>query len=184
MGLRALFVTLAGLAFSAALPVQAVTVVSCKDKDGTPYFADRCPPGTAKTGEKELKGSPRRDADAELAEVSKAHPVVLFTVQNCDACDLVRQQLKTRGIPYTEKDVGPDNIDNQQALKAVSGGGSTVPTATIGERSFTGYSRAALELGLDEAGYPARTADTAAPASTPAAAQSPTPAADPATASQ
>jgi len=42
-----------------------------------------------------------------------------------------------------------------------------VPTTAVGTRVFTGYSRAALDLGLDEAGYPPRAgvaADNAAPA--------------------
>lgn len=166
------FAAVAGLALACAGSVHAVTVVSCKDKDGSTYFADRCPPGSARLGEKEVRGGPRRDAAAELAEVAKSHPVVLYSVADCDACDLVRQQLKRRNIPYTEKDVGADQLDNQQALKAVGNGNLTVPTVAIGTRAFAGYSRAALDLGLDEAGYPPRAeatapapADAAAPAS-------------------
>lgn len=172
MGLRSLVVTILGLALGAALPAAAVTVVSCKDKDGTTFFADRCPPGTAKMGEKQVRSGPRRDLAAELAEVAKANPVVFFTVPDCDACDLVRQQLKRRNIPYTEKDVGPDNLENQQALKATANGNTTVPTVAIGARTFSGYSRAALDLGLDEAGYPPRaTAPAAAAAGSPPASE-------------
>lgn len=154
------FAAVAGLALAAAGAVSAVTVVSCKDKDGSTYFADRCPPGAVQLGEKEVRGDRRRDPAAELAEVAKAHPVVLYSIAGCDACDLVRQQLQARKIPFTEKDVGADQIDNQQALKAAGKGNMTVPTVAIGERTFTGYSRAALDLGLDDAGYPPR-ADTA-----------------------
>ncbi len=149
------FAAVVGLALTAG-PAPAVTVVSCKDKDGSTFFADRCPPGATKMGEKEVRGGPRLDTEAALAEVAKSHPVVLYTVPNCDACDLVRQQLKMRNVPFTEKDVGAEQVDNQQALKAVSKGNMTVPTTAVGARVFTGYSRAALDLGLDEAGYPPR----------------------------
>jgi len=137
-------------------PAAAVTVVSCKDKDGSTYFADRCPPGAAKLGEKEVRSGPRRDGELALAEAVKRHPVVLYTVADCDACDLVRQQLTSRQVPFTEKDVGPDQIDNQQALKAAANGNMTVPTVAIGSETFSGYSRAALDQGLDAAGYPPR----------------------------
>jgi len=162
------FAAVAGLALAAG-SVSAVTVVSCKDKDGSTYFADRCPPGATRLGEKEVRSGSRKDAAAELAEVSKAHPVVLYSVAECDACDLVRQQLKMRNIPYAEKDVGSDQIENQQALKAIGNGNIIVPTVAIGTQTFTGYSRAALDLGLDEAGYPPR-AEAAAPAPAGAAA--------------
>ena len=161
MGLRLLIVPVVAVALSAALPAHAVTVLTCKDKDGNQYFADRCPPDAAKLGEKQLPGGPRKNPAQDLAEVSKQHPVVLFSVADCDACDLVRHQLTTRGIPFSEKDVG-DNLENQTALKAIANGGTTVPTVAIGSRTFTGYSRAALEMGLNEAGYPTRAA--AAPA--------------------
>jgi len=150
------FVALAGFILAAAVPVSAVTVVSCKDQDGSTYFADRCPPGAVRMAEKEVRGGPRRDAEAALAEVAKTHPVVFYSVSDCDACDLVRQQLKSRNVPYTEKDVGPNQIDNQQALKAVGSGNMTVPTVVVGTQAFTGYSRAALDAGLDGAGYPPR----------------------------
>lgn len=163
------FAVIAGFACAVAAPVSAVTVVSCKDKDGSTYFADRCPPGSTRLGEKEVRGGPRRDAAAELAEIAKSHPVVLYSVADCDACDLVRQQLKTRNVPYTEKDVGPDQIDNQQALKAVGNGNIIVPTVAIGTQTFTGYSRAALDLGLDEAGYPPRAMAETPTAAPPAA---------------
>lgn len=154
----------AALALCASFPSLAVTVVTCKDKDGNEFFSDHCPAGTQKVKEKQLRGGPRRTGPEQLAEVAKKSPVVLFTVPDCDACDLVRNQLKKRGIPYTEKDVG-ENVENQSALRELSGG-TTVPTVAIGSRTLTGYSRAALDLGLDEAGYPVQVdaADRAAAA--------------------
>lgn len=133
-------------------PVQAVTVVDCKVKDNHQYYGDRCPPDSEKVGEKRLPSRSKKDPAEVMAEAAKENPVVLFSVPGCDACDLVRHQLTTRGIPFTEKDVGSDT-ENQQALKSLSAGGTTVPTVAVGSRTFTGYSRAALDMGLTEAGY-------------------------------
>jgi glutaredoxin len=143
------------LVFGASFVVQAVTVVKCRDRDGTEFFADHCPGGATKIEEKRVRAGLRRSDAEQLADVAKKNPVVLFTVPDCDACDLVRQQLGKRGVPYTEKDVGA-SVENQTALRELTGGGTTVPTVAIGLRTFTGYSRAALDLGLDEAGYPSR----------------------------
>ncbi len=147
-----LAIPFAALALCASFSSLAVTVVTCRDKDGNEFFSDRCPAGTLKVQEKHLRGGPRRTGAEQLAEVARKSPVVLFTVPACDACDLVRNQLKKRGIPYAEKDVGED-VENQAALRAMTSG-TTVPTVAVGSRTLTGYSRAALDLALDEAGYP------------------------------
>jgi len=155
MRARTLALPFAALVLCASFSSLAVTVVTCKDKDGNEFFSDRCPAGTVKLQEKHLRGGPRRTGAEQLAEVARKNPVVLFTVPDCDACDLVRNQLKKRAIPFGEKDVG-DDVGNQTALREMTGGTTTVPTVAVGSRTLTGYSRAALDLALDEAGYPAR----------------------------
>jgi len=157
-----LAIQFAALALCASSSSLAVTVVTCKDKDGNEFFSDHCPAGTLKVDEKQLRGGLRRTGAGQLAEVARKSPVVLFTVPDCDACDLVRNQLKKRGIPYTEKDVG-ENVENQAALRDITGG-TTVPAVAIGSHSLTGYSRAALDLGLDQAGYPVQVEAAAAAA--------------------
>jgi len=164
MRARPLALPFAALALCASFSSLAVTVVTCRDKDGTEFFSDYCPAGTVKVQEQHMRGAPRRTGAEQLAEVARKSPVALFTVPDCDACDLVRNQLKKRGIPFQEKDVGTD-AGNQAALREMTGG-TTVPTVAVGSRTLTGYSRAALDLALDEAGYPAQvdTADSAAAA--------------------
>jgi glutaredoxin len=135
-----------------ALPaLAAVTVVECVDADGTSSFRDKCPPGTTKTGDKKLTGvTPNKAKTA--AEVAATNPVFLYTVPNCDACDLVRNALSTRGIPVTEKNV-EDNSANQDELKAKAGS-LTVPSVIVGATVLSGYNRSALDNALTQAGYP------------------------------
>jgi glutaredoxin len=152
MRANTLAIQFAALALCASFSSLAVTVVTCKDKEGNEFFSDHCPAGTLKLEEKQLRGGSRRTGAEQLAEVAKKSPVVLFTVPDCDACDLVRSQLKKRRIPYTEKDVG-ESLENQTALREITGS-TTVPAVAIGSHSLTSYSRAALDLGLNQAGYP------------------------------
>lgn len=150
-----------------ALPsFAAVTVVECVDADGNSSFRDKCPPGTTKTGDKKLIGvSPNKTRTA--AEIAADNPVFLYTVTNCDACDLVRNALSNRGIPINEKNV-EDNTANQDEMKAKTGN-MTVPALIIGSTVLTGYNRSAIDGALNQAGYPAPAAATAT--SAPAAAQ-------------
>ncbi|MGH8596087.1 MAG: glutaredoxin domain-containing protein [Gammaproteobacteria bacterium] len=135
-----------------ACPLFAVTVVECRDADGNLSFRDTCPPDTAKTGEKRLSTRPAKSAST-LDEIAAKNPVTLYAVPNCDACDLVRQRLESRGIPFTEKHVN-DGAEVQQELKGKTGS-VVVPTVTVGQASVSGYDSAALDAGLEQAGFPA-----------------------------
>ena len=136
---------------SAASSVAAVTVVECVDGEGNSSFRDKCPPGMTKKADKKLigVGGTKEESMNALAEAS---PITLYTVPDCDACDLVRNVLTQRNLPYTEKDV-QDNAASQDEMKAATGG-LTVPALTIGSSVLTGYSRAAIDGALQQAGYP------------------------------
>ncbi len=131
--------------------VGAVTVVECVDAEGNSSFRSACPPGTTKKGEKHLRGT-RAPEEPGMEEIAAANPITLYSVPDCDACDLVRNALAGRGIPFTETDV-QDNAERQEELKAATGG-LTVPALKIGERVLTGYSRDAIDGALEQAGYP------------------------------
>jgi glutaredoxin len=139
------------IAILLACSASAVTVVECVDANGDASFRERCPPGTVKKGEKKLLGV-GASSRPSAAEVAKTHPVTLYTVPQCDPCDLVRNQLDKRKVPYTEKDVA-ENVELQIELMDAAGS-VTVPTVLVGDEVFKGYDRAALEAGLTEAGYP------------------------------
>ena len=129
----------------------AVTVVECVDGDGNSSFRDKCLPGTTKKADKKLLGvSTKKEATA--ADIAAANPVILYSVPACDACDLMRNVLTTRNIPFNEKNV-QDNVANQQEMKAKTGA-LTVPALTVGSTVVTGYSRSAVDNALNQVGYP------------------------------
>ncbi len=152
MCLRYTYVCLSLLLASASLPLQAATVVRCQDAQGNVFFADRCP-GEAQTLETKKLRTNQTAASPSLAEISRQHPIVLYSVPECDACDLVRNYLSTRGLPVTEKNV-LDDMEAQEELKERAGA-YTVPVIAVGaEHVIKGYNRPALERVLFQIGYP------------------------------
>ncbi|MFT4580965.1 MAG: glutaredoxin [Gammaproteobacteria bacterium] len=136
------------------LPGAAITVVECIDSDGNSSFRDNCPPGMSLKSTQTLRGDKKEDATSPSSDQAALDsPVVFYSAPNCEACELVRDQLKGRDIPYTEKDATSDQAV-QGELAAVTGGPLTVPTVTVGEQKFTGYNRSDLKSALTDAGYP------------------------------
>jgi len=130
---------------------QAVTVVECTDAEGNSSFRDKCPPNSVKKGERSLTGL-GGNKQSSLQEIAAANPIVFYSVPDCDACDLVRNSLSAREIPFTEKDI-QDNGELQEELKSFTGG-LTVPALSVGAAVVTGYRRDAIDDALAQAGYP------------------------------
>jgi glutaredoxin len=136
------------------LPGSAITVVECVDRHGNASFRDNCLPEMSLKTTKTLRGDKKEEADpTPSGQATVDSPVVLYSAPSCEACELVRDQLKGRNIPYTEKDATRDKTV-QSELAAVTGGPLTVPTITVGEQTFTGYNRSDLTSALTDAGYP------------------------------
>lgn len=143
---------LCALCCALSTPAAARIIVKCMGAgDEIATFRHSCPPGTTAVEEIKLVGVdgprvPTMDAAAS------ANPIVLYTVPDCDACDLVRQSFRGRDIPFTEIDV-QDDAASQEEFRARTGS-LTVPGIVIGERVLSGYSRDAIDTALLDAGYP------------------------------
>ena len=134
------------------LAAPALTVVECVDGSGKSSFRDKCPPGMSVKSTRQLRSEPKEEAPS-IEEIADQHPIVFFSAPNCDACDLVRNQLQRRKVPFSEKDSSEDP-DTQAELAEVTGGPLTVPTIVVGERKFTGSRKNELDSALNDAGYP------------------------------
>lgn len=142
-------IVVAMLAAGSRFASAATTIVECIGRDGTTSYNAFCPPGSTKRAEHRYQPihSAAGPSSADLPQVT------LFSVADCDACDLVRNVLNTRDIPYSEKNVS-DNKEFQDELRGVADGSLSVPTVLIGETSLRGYNRSAIENALNQAGYP------------------------------
>ena len=153
------------------IPAKAVTIVECIDESGQSSFRDSCPPGSIKKGEKRLRGNVNPPTPV-LSEIVAKHPVTLYSIPNCDSCELVRLQLKARGVPFTDKDASTDGAVRKelQALLGVEDGLMNVPVVHIDDTILREYDADALTAALDRAGYPPEPGEGAAGAPNSAAA--------------
>jgi glutaredoxin len=131
----------------------ATKVYECIGASGKTTFSDHCPPGTRKketqfqTDASDLSEGEKTEKSEEKAEGS----IILYSVERCDACDLVRNFLKTRKIPFTEKNV-TDDMDLQKEIREKSGS-VTVPVTMIGGKTLRGYDSYVLSDAIIAAGY-------------------------------
>jgi glutaredoxin len=122
------------------------------DQDGNVSYHDR-PPFQAgyRVEEKDLGN--RKSSTARTAQdIAERFPVVLYSAPECGSCDNARAYLKSRGIPFTEKNVKGNRKLQAELLKTA--GALAVPTITVGDKIMKGYLRSLLEGELDDVGYP------------------------------
>lgn len=155
--MRPIIISLAAV-FLLVPAAHAVTIVQCRDAEGNVTYQEKCPPGSEVVGTKNIYTGPK-DKGPDLEQLKEDKPVVFYSVETCDACDLVRSYLQTRGIPFNEKSIR-DDAELQEELIAKTGELS-VPVVTIGEEVVEGYNKPVLKDKLDAAGYPDKTAEPA-----------------------
>lgn len=135
-------------------PAQAGKLYKWVDRAGNVSYHDQPPPEGSGyrveekpiyTGEKPKKTN---DLNAKVAE---RFPVVLYSATKCDSCDLARNYLEKRKVPYTEKKVEGDLKVQEELKKKI--GSLGVPTILVGEKIMKGYLESLLEGELDAAGY-------------------------------
>lgn len=121
------------------------------DEDGNVTYQDRPPPdesGKVQAFDQVLGGADSEGRRAAFPDVD----VTLYSIEVCDACDLVRKLLNERGLPFTEKNADND-VEVQEELKEVSGALS-VPALAIGDEVLTGFNRDLILRVLKDAGFP------------------------------
>ncbi len=89
----------------------------------------------------------------ELRILNQRYPVVLYTTSNCAPCDLAREHLNQRGVPFTEKTVvSRQDLQAFESLGYPTGTG--LPVVTVGAERQIGFHDARWKAVLDTAGYP------------------------------
>jgi glutaredoxin len=148
--LRALLVFVAALAAVTAMAQQYRWV----DENGRVHYTDTPPPPTARdTKKKNLKANAvGAQENLELTQAMKSSPVTLYSHPDCkDACQMARDVLNKRGIPFTE--VSAIDEAKLNDLQRVSGA-VRVPVLLVGKQVETSVSVEAYNQALDLAGYP------------------------------
>jgi hypothetical protein len=125
------------------------------DDSGKVYYTDTPPPATAKNVEKKASARPASAAGQQsyaLQQAAKKFPVTIYTSKDCgNPCAKGLDQLKKRGVPFTEKLVASqDDID---ALTKLAGA-PRVPVLVVGVAIQKDYEEQGWNEALDTAGYP------------------------------
>lgn len=146
---RALIVVLA-LLMAGAASAQFKWV----DKDGRVGFGDN-PPRDAKTVQRlDMRGAASdaaADLPYELRLAAQRFPVTLYSAASCQPCDLARNFLRSRGIPFSERSVS--STSDGEELKRISGG-IRLPVMTVGRQVHVPFDPDGWSSALDAAGYP------------------------------
>lgn len=125
------------------------------DEHGKVHYSDQPPPADARKIEKK-KVEPNvvdtSEMPYQLRNAVKKHPVTLYTTACGEPCDKARDLLKSRGVPYTERDA--QQPAQSEELKKLSGG-LEVPVLQVGQSKVVkGFEQAQWHRELDAAGYP------------------------------
>ena len=138
---------------------QAAELYRWVDAEGKVHYTDQPPPASAKkVEEKHLGGNSIDTSGLPFAtrQAIQKSPVTLYASDCGMGCDLARELLSQRGIPYTSKNP-QTSPDAAQALKNLTGE-LNVPVLVVGSAVSKGYEKGAWDAALDAAGYPKSTA--------------------------
>jgi glutaredoxin len=145
-----------GIALAVALAATAAHAQTYKwtDKDGKVNFTDTPPPPGARNVQQRSAAPGPADSGQgsyDLQIATKNFPVVLYTMDACEACKEARDLLVKRGVPFREVSIGTA-AGNAELVKVT--GKKDVPAMTVGKDVQIGYEPGAYHASLDSAGYP------------------------------
>ena len=169
-------------AAATALPIHAAQLYQWKDAQGRTVYSDQPPPPGVRTSQqKNFKGNVIEGGESYATKSAREkHPITLYASACGAPCDLARQLLTERGVPFSSKDPQA-SVEAQAELKKLTGRLS-VPVLLVGSDKIDGFETGQWHEALDRAGYPKTALPGRKPAS-PAPAPAPTPAAPAAPAS-
>lgn len=141
-------------AFACQVTTPAWALYKVVGPDGRITYTDRAPSDKPAQAIKANGAAASTEGlPYELQRVAGRYPVSLFTGPKCNACDVARQMLKERGVPFVEKTIVTSD-DARAYLKQE--GTDQLPSARIGQKQLVGYSQAEWVSYIDAAGYPAK----------------------------
>jgi glutaredoxin len=135
--------------------VQAGSLYKWIDENGNVIYQDTPPPSSVEYEEQNFTDPDevlKQEVSPGLESAAAENPISLYSIPNCDACDLVRLYLDKRALPFAEKSV-ENNLLVQQELKSLAGQ-LNVPVLVVGDEIIDGYSKSAMRKVLLEKHYP------------------------------
>lgn len=157
----AVSVALAGIALATTVAVPAAHAqYKWVGADGRVNYGDRPPPADSRRLVRAPTGAHSSEAPASgdhrlpyaLRSATSRYPVVMYSAPDCDPCELGREHLAKRGVPFTEKRV--QSAADLRAFNALQFGTPQFPVLTVGSDRMVGFEASAWSRMLDAAAYP------------------------------
>ncbi len=127
------------------------------DRDGLVGYGDQPPKDAVNVERLGAVAIGGADGDAlgplpfEVRRAARTFPVVLYSRSDCPPCDQGRAYLKSRNVPFAERQVASQSdIDAFRKL----GGADALPALGIGHQMLRGFESGAWSEALATAGYP------------------------------
>lgn len=145
--------------------VEAGALYRWVDAAGKVHYSDTPPPGTVQVEARKLSNSVTTNEylpyETRLAQQN--FPVTLYVADGCgEPCDLARNLLVKRGIPFSEKLLRTqEEVENFKKLS----GADNAPALSVGKNFLSGFLAGRWHDELSIAGYP-KTAPYRAPGDT------------------
>lgn len=133
---------------------QADKLYRWVDEQGNVSFQDHPPPSEVVSFEERSLGS--AGTGGVDAEAPPPVPVVVYGIDDCDACADARTYLTAKGIAFTTRDPSQDQAVAKEMVERF--GKAEVPIIAVGDEIVRGHSPLWLDSVLAKAGY----ADTSA----------------------
>ncbi len=147
------------LLVSVSTQVTAGKLYKWVDADGNISYQDTPPPNNAKVLEESTINS--SGAVAAQTEPAEAVPVVVYTVDDCDSCEMLLLRLRQLEVPFSEESLL--NKDIQAEILSI-GEAIAAPALKVGNRYVNDFSDSTLVRTLQEAGVPTKVEAPAADA--------------------
>ncbi|MBI5891613.1 MAG: glutaredoxin family protein [Nitrosomonadales bacterium] len=134
--------------------IQAGELYRSIDKDGNVHYSDSPLMDSEDVERLKLGNEPKLSENLpyETQRAMQNFPVTLYSFPACgSACQMARDFLAKRGIPFTEK-----SLTKQEEIDAFrkESGDSKLPSATVGKTWLRGFQSEQWNNELDFAGYP------------------------------
>lgn len=149
------------LAIALALAgTPAVAQYKWQTPEGTTAYSDVPPIGGAMRMNERAPVARSADGPAErvvelpyaLKQAAARQPVVLYSASDCQPCQLAREHLVKRGIPFGERTI--TTVADFEALKGLGFTNNGFPALTIGRERTVGFESGTWDRLLTAAGYP------------------------------
>ncbi|MHB0973394.1 MAG: glutaredoxin family protein [Thiobacillus sp.] len=170
---------------AASTSLAAASLYQWKDAQGRTVYSDQPPPPNIHNAQQRaFKGSVIEGNESYAVRIAREkHPITLYTSACGAPCDLARQLLIQRGVPFSSKDLQASEEARNEVQKLT--GKLNVPVLMVGSDKLEGFEAGQWQAALDRAGYPRSAppgskpvppaAPVPAPAPVPATAASPAP---------